>query len=130
MKKPKLTGSAPVLLVADVVAAANFYRDKLGFVYERFWGDPPSFCILWRDRYSLMLSKAEHPTHIAPHHTISHGLWNIYFWVDNVDALFAEFNEKGVKIGYGLTDQPYGVREFSIHDLDDYEIAFGQEIEP
>ena len=28
---PKLIGSAPVLLVADVVKAANYYRDQLGF---------------------------------------------------------------------------------------------------
>jgi hypothetical protein len=28
--------------VDDVVATANLYRDKLGFTYERFWGDPPS----------------------------------------------------------------------------------------
>jgi hypothetical protein len=42
----KLTASAPVLLVRDVVSAANHYRDALGFTYERFWGDPPSFVIL------------------------------------------------------------------------------------
>ena len=42
----RLTASAPVLLVRDVVAAANHYRDAMGFDYERFWGDPPSFVIL------------------------------------------------------------------------------------
>ena len=42
----KLTASAAVLLVRDVVKAANHYRDAMGFEYERFWGDPPSFVIL------------------------------------------------------------------------------------
>ena len=31
----KILGVAPVLLVSDVVAAADYYRDKLGFAYER-----------------------------------------------------------------------------------------------
>jgi len=29
--------SAPYFIVADVVSTANYYRDKLGFRYERFW---------------------------------------------------------------------------------------------
>jgi hypothetical protein len=36
---------APYFVVDDVVATANFYRDKMGFDYERFWGDPPCFCM-------------------------------------------------------------------------------------
>jgi hypothetical protein len=31
-KLAKLTASAPVLLVKDVVAGANYYRDKMGLV--------------------------------------------------------------------------------------------------
>ena len=45
----KIVGSAPILLVADVVAAAEHYRDKLGFRYERFWGEPACFCMPYRD---------------------------------------------------------------------------------
>ena len=36
MTKPKITGGAPILLVQDVVASANHYRDKMGFSYDRF----------------------------------------------------------------------------------------------
>ena len=41
-----IIGSAPILLVRDVVAAANYYRDQVGFTYDELWGEPPSFCIL------------------------------------------------------------------------------------
>ena len=30
---------APYFIVGDVVATANYYRDRLGFEYHRFWGD-------------------------------------------------------------------------------------------
>jgi len=36
---------APYFIVDDVVATANYYRDKLGFQYDRFWGEPPEFCM-------------------------------------------------------------------------------------
>ena len=52
---------APYFIVADVVATANFYRDKLGFHYERFWGDPPAFCIVRRAGIMIMLSQLFQP---------------------------------------------------------------------
>ena len=32
---------APYFFVADIASTANFYRDKLGFGYDRFWNEPP-----------------------------------------------------------------------------------------
>lgn len=125
MKPARLTSSAPVLLVRDVVAAANHYRDALGFAYDRFWGEPPDFVILRRDGLHLMLSQAPQGTTLVPHWK-TNGIWNVYFWVDDVDALFAEFQQRGAKIDYGLSDKPYDVREFGIQDLDGHDIAFGQ----
>lgn len=121
----RLTSSAPVLLVRDVVAAANHYRDALGFAYDRVWGTPPDFVILRRDGLHLMLSQALKDTAIIPHWKIN-GIWNVYFWVDDVDALFAEFKQHGATIDYELSDKPYDVREFGIQDLDGYDIGFGQ----
>ena len=43
MAKSKIVGSAPILLVKDVVASADYYRDKVGFSYERVWGEPQVF---------------------------------------------------------------------------------------
>ena len=48
---------APYLIVDDVVATANYYRDKLGFRYERFWGEPPCFCMVCRGGVIIMLSQ-------------------------------------------------------------------------
>lgn len=129
MAKTKLIGSAPILLVEDVVASANYYRDKVGFCYERFWGEPACFCILWRDSFHLMLSKVEDPKFIVPNYKVVKKMWNVYFWVNDADALYAELKERGAKIDYELCDQPYGCREFGIQDLDGYDIAFGQDMD-
>jgi predicted enzyme related to lactoylglutathione lyase len=122
----KLTASAPVFLVRDVVAAANHYRDTMGFNYEQFYGDPPAFVILHRDGMYLMLKQADDPEDIIPLWTVSDKLWNAYFWVDDADALHAEFVQRGAKIDYGPCNQPYGCREFGIQDLDGHDVGFGQ----
>jgi uncharacterized glyoxalase superfamily protein PhnB len=126
MSESKLIASAAVLLVKNVVAAANQYRDALGFHYNKFYGDPPGFVILGRDGMQLMLKQVTNPDQVVPHWTVSAGLWNVYFWVSDVDALYAEFIRRGAMIDYGLCDQPYGCREFGVRDIDGYDIGFGQ----
>ena len=96
MKQAQLVSAAPVLLVRDVVAAANHYRDVLGFTYDRFWGQPPNFVILHRDGMRLMLSEAPRGTAIVPHWKVNAGIWNVYFWTDDVDTLFAEDRADGI----------------------------------
>jgi predicted enzyme related to lactoylglutathione lyase len=126
MTKSKLTSSAGVLLVKDVLASANHYRDKLGFGYDDFFGEPPSFCILHRDGCYLMLAQVGDPKHVVPHWTLRDKTWNVYFWVSDADALHREFVGRGATIDYGPCDQPYGCREFGIQDIDGYDIGFGE----
>lgn len=123
---PKLLASAPVLLVTDVVASANYFRDSIGFHYDKFYGEPPHFCICERDGMRLMLAKADDPSQIKPNWQIQTNIWNAYFWVDAADALYEEMKAKGAKMDYGPCTQPYGVREFGIQDLDGHDIGFGQ----
>jgi len=112
-----------------VVAFANYYRDRVGFRYERFWGEPPCFCILQRDGCHIMLSQAPDPKFVVPHYKVVKNMWNIYFWVDDVEGLYQELRQRGATIDYELCAQPYGCREFGIRDLDGYDVAFGQDIE-
>lgn len=126
MDKSKIIGSAPILLVKDVVASANYYRDKVGFSYKRFWGNPPDFCILNRDGFGLMLSQVGDPIHIQPHYKVVQNMWNIYFWVEDAARIYKEMKEAGAFIDYHLGEKDYGCLEFGIQDLDGYDIAFGQ----
>ena len=55
-------------------------------------------------------------------------MWDAYFWVDDAEAIYAEFQASGANIDYSLYVAPHGVKEFGIQDLDDHDIAFGQVI--
>ena len=122
---------APYLIVDDVVTTANYYRDKLGFNYERLWNEPPSFCMVKRNGIVIMLAQLEHPGVMRPNRIVDPegGAWDAYIWIDNADALYAEFKSKGVTIARGICNQPYGCRDFDIDDCNGYRLCFGQDIE-
>jgi catechol 2,3-dioxygenase-like lactoylglutathione lyase family enzyme len=121
---------APYFIVDDVVASANYYRDRLGFRYERFWGDPPGFCMVWRSGVTIMLSQLEQAGVVRPNRAVDPegGAWDAYVWVDDADALIAEFRSKGVTIARDVCDQPYGCRDFEIDDGDGYRLCFGHDL--
>ena len=122
---------APYFIVDDVVATANFYRDKMGFRYERFWGEPPCFCMVNRGGIIIMLSQLAKTGVMRPNRVADPNgdAWDAYVWVENVDALYSEFKGKGVKIARDICDQPYGNRDFDVEDCNGYRLCFGQDIE-
>lgn len=121
---------APYFFVDDVVATANDYRDRLGFQYDRFWGDPPGFCMVHRSGVVIMLAQ-HHESAVRPNHSADPGgdAWDAYVWVDDADALYAEYVAKGVTIARPICDQPYGCRDFDVEDRNGYRLCFGHDTE-
>ncbi len=119
---------APYFLVDDVVASANFYRDKLGFHYERFWGDPPAFCMVKRSGIVIMLSQFPRTASMRPNRLADPNgeAWDAYVWVDDVEELYREFKGNAVKVTREICDQPYGNRDFDVEDCNGYRLCFGQ----
>ena len=120
---------APVLLVRDVVAAADYYRDKLGFAYDRFWGESANFCMVHRDGLTVMLSQVCGGSEIVPNWQVVDKMWDAYFWVDDVESVYQEYQRSGANIDYTLHLKPYGVKEFGVQDIDGHDLAFGEVVE-
>lgn len=122
---------APLFIVEDIVATANFYRDKLGFRYERIWGEPPCFTLVQRGGITIMLKQLgvkglTRPNAVADPHRET---WDAYIWVEDADALLAEFKSQGMTIARDIGDQSYNCREFDIDDCNGYRICFAHTIE-
>jgi hypothetical protein len=95
---------APYFIVDDVVTTANYYRDKLGFEYERFWGEPPCFCMVQRSSIVIMLKQLEVTGVMRPNRTVDpeRGAWDAYIWIDNADASLrgVQFQGRNHRAGY------------------------------
>jgi len=119
----KFVDSATTIEVSDVVASEAFYREKLGFRPGYFYGEPPTFCIVNRDRVTIFLDKMRtvHPVPLNQY-------WALYIYVDDVDAMLADVKSRGVDIIRDIEDQFYGCRDFDIRDPDGHLIGIGQNL--
>lgn len=127
MSAPQIRDATPVLLVRDVAKAAAYYTDKLGFRSERFWGEPPTFTIVWRDRVAVMLNQVNPGDAFRPNGDYD-GRFSVYLDVIDADALHAEFQAKGADIVCPPENQPYMMREFQVRDLDGHLLGCGHDI--
>jgi len=117
---------APILFASKLPDTIAYWRDKLGFAQHGVFGEPPVFAIMEHGNAFAMLKQAPAGHAIVPLWQVSEGLWNAYFWVDDVVSLFEDVRLRGATIDYGLCDQFYGVREFAALDPDRQSIGFGQ----
>lgn len=107
---------APVLHVPDVVGTAEFYRDVLGFTWD--FGDE-AYAVVWRDNSAV---------HFVKDDTRPRGI-HLFQWVKDVDAYYKEIVGRGAVVAREPANQPYGLREFGVSDINGVGIVFGQDIE-
>lgn len=105
-----MTQVVPILRVADVDASVTWWQ-RLGFVLDfvhRFEGVPQRFVGIKRDDVLVYLSE-----HAGDAYTPA----LVYLWVDNVDALAAEF-------GVPVSANPWA-RDFEVIDPDHNRVRVG-----
>jgi uncharacterized glyoxalase superfamily protein PhnB len=121
----RLLRGAPYFPVSDVGAAGAYYHDVFGFELEYSGGTPPEFAVYSRDGVPIMLRRVADPARILPNEAQG-GTWDVFFWVDDVGALYEELRGKGATIVYEPIIQPYAIKEFAVRDPNGYVLGFGQ----
>lgn len=107
---------APLLLVPDVPATADYYRKVLGFESDPD-GTAPEYTVVWRDNASVHLAQGEQaPTGVR-----------IFFWVKDVDGLHEDVCKRGAEIAVPLETRPHKIRDFAIRDPNGVLLVFGQD---
>jgi catechol 2,3-dioxygenase-like lactoylglutathione lyase family enzyme len=120
---------APVFFTMDIPATLAYYTGKLGFACLGTWptalslNDPPVYAIVARDQQVIHFRCAQPPT--ANPHKYPDELLDAYLFVENADALYAEYAAQGVEFARGLGNMPWHCREFVVKDSDGRLLAFG-----
>ncbi len=91
------------------------------------WQDPPVYAVVARDGHRIHFRCADPPTPNPDKYDDE--LLDAYVFVDDVDALYAEYAARGVEFTRALADTPWRAREFVIKDCDGRLIAFGRNSE-
>jgi uncharacterized glyoxalase superfamily protein PhnB len=122
----RLTGHATVLLVDDVRRAADYYRDRLGFEIGFYEANPEHYAQAKRDACYVHFAHFEGATPRPNCREVPPDMFDAYFWVDDVDALYRELVERGAEPHGPPALQEYGFHEFRVTDAHGYVLAFGR----
>ncbi len=117
---------APQFTVPDVVAAASYYREVLGFENRGFFGDPPVFAMLGRGAVELFFNQSPgEPSHVRPRAQVG---YDAYIHVTGLDTLFDELRGRLANVIEGPVDRTYGMRELIVEDCHGLRLAFGEDL--
>ncbi len=117
----------PTLLVGDAAAAAEYYRDRLGFTI--IYSEEQEFAIVDRDGCRVMLKRGT-PAFNRERCIGSVEFYDLFIHCESMpafEALYAELQGKE-PIGVGPIESWGGMRLFPAHDLDGYKIYFARSV--
>lgn len=114
-KTVKFESHCPVFSVKSVPASIEYYVDKLGFQKNWDWGDPVTFGSVIRDDVAIFFCEEGQG---RP------GMW-ISIFVDDVDALYEDYQRRGAVIRQPPTNFSWGMREMNVEDPDGHRLRIG-----
>jgi len=107
----------PRLPLTELPAGIAHYRDVLGFQVN--YADD-QVAVMFRDAVTLLLFVR------TPR---NQGAGEAYFYIEDADKLWAELRSKGAGVLTDPVSLPWGLREFSVRDLEGNVLYFGQTFE-
>ncbi len=121
MKEKKFRKLSPHLPVRDVKETIEWYKQRLGFGEEWFYGDPVTDGGCRRDEMRVLFGVSSSPFETP--RDIS-----LILFVDNIEEVYAEMQQRGLSISSPLTTYDYDIKEFSIIDCNGYLLRFAESV--
>lgn len=127
-------GLTPILNVSDLEASFAWFA-KLGWTELWRWGDPPGFGAVRSGRTEIFLCRGGQGGQGKGANTSTFATWEdevadkgcwMSWWVDDVDAVFAECQAQGIEVTWPPTDMPWSVREMHIRHPDGHVFRVGK----
>jgi catechol 2,3-dioxygenase-like lactoylglutathione lyase family enzyme len=107
----------PFLACADVEAALEFYVEKLGFEKDWTRGEPPTDGGVRRGHICLyFMQNAELAARVRGS--------EVMLQVSPLADVYKEHLARQAPISAGITEEPWGVREYSVTDPHGYRLRF------
>ena len=119
---------SPFFIVKTLAEAVDFYNQQLGFATDLLGpAEDPFFAIVRRDAARVLLKEIGPDIHPVPNHTRHEwARWDALIMSSDPDALFSEYQARGVPFHETLGDTGDGLRAFEVKDSDGYVLCFAR----
>jgi uncharacterized glyoxalase superfamily protein PhnB len=124
MREKKFHKILPFLPVRNLRETLDFYKNSFGFYDDWMLGDKDGG--IKRDELRLLFG--ENPGHLNHINNDEHRLEIVWF-VENVDEIYAEYKLRNLNIVSDLKDEPWGIREFTVEDINGYFIRISETVQ-
>ncbi|OYT73948.1 MAG: bleomycin resistance protein [Chloracidobacterium sp. CP2_5A] len=124
MSAPILSPAIPQLSSGNLQRTADFYRDCLGFTEFKLFPEG-GYLIARRETVEIHFWLAGSEEEAKRYGSAS----GCYIRVRNIGPLYEELRRRGAPFRYGLTRQPWGMREMQVDDPFGNAIRFGEALE-
>jgi uncharacterized glyoxalase superfamily protein PhnB len=121
VKEKKFWKLSPHLPVKDVRETVKWYVENLGFGEEWYYNDPVTDGGCRRDEMRVLFGVSS-STFRTPEDL------SLILFVDNVDEVYLEIQQRGLPVISPLKTYDYGIREFSIRDCNGYILRFSESV--
>jgi uncharacterized glyoxalase superfamily protein PhnB len=118
---------SPTLAVRNMKRTIQFYKDSLGFKMGMAFPDAenPEYADLSKDGMVIMLIPAQN-IGVGAKARLGTGV-NLYMQIDgDIDEYYSQLTKKGIKIVIDIKDEPFGIRDFTVEDINGYKLTFNQ----
>ena len=118
---------SPTMAARNMKETIEFYKNSLGFEMGICFPDAsnPEYVDLSKDGMVLMFIPAAN-LGIGSEEKLGTGV-NLYMQIDgDIDEYYGELKKRGVTIAIDIKDEPYGIRDFTVEDINGYQLTFNQ----
>jgi len=122
----KFKDSVPVIPTADIRSTVDHYARVLGFQEHFVFGEPPVYAGVERDGVLLYIT---HDPRLAAQLRSSDLHPEIFHWVQDVDAVFADHRQRGARIIEEVSDRPWDARQYVVEDPNGYRLKIAEPID-
>jgi uncharacterized glyoxalase superfamily protein PhnB len=115
----KLSRIAPELPASSLRKAIVYYEERLGFQVAMQMPNG-EYAIVERDDVAIHLFQDDSGCHSST---------GIHIFTPDIEALYAEFQQRGADLTQGIERKPWGNREFRLKDEFGNEIKFTEAVD-
>jgi uncharacterized glyoxalase superfamily protein PhnB len=112
-----------VIASSDVLKTVAYFVQVLGFEQQWIWGEPPVYAAICAGQaliyisHDPVLARAILESRLAP---------DVYFWVEEIESLYARHAANGARILEKLETRPWGTRQYSVLEPNGYHLKIAE----